>query len=296
MRTFDSHVKAVDGVQERTMVGGVITLSGLAIMLMLLLYEFLLSSPELEHHMSVDSPGGSAQDAKVDIRLHITFPHLACDGVNLDFEATRGDAAFDPVSEIKKRDAGDGGCSFQGHIVVAKVGGTLKFGVKGHDSLLQIGGFLLNAPNFMSGEKAPNISHVVHELAFGRKERGMTNPLDGVTNALTDGLGQYQYTIKVIPTVYRHLARKPVSTHQYSIAEQFVKLDGFAFNTLASSPPGVHFYYDFYPVAVEYWEESRGFLETITSLCAIIGGIFVISSIVDGCAHSSIRSLSGKAH
>ena len=59
---------------------------------------------------------------------------------------------------------------------------------------------------------------------------------------------------------------------------------------------GVHFYYDFYPVAVEYWEESRGFLETITSLCAIIGGIFVISSIVDGCAHSSIRSLSGKAH
>ena len=32
------------------------------------------------------------------------------------------------------------------------------------------------------------------------------------------------------------------------------------------------------------------------ALCAIIGGIFVISSIVDGCAHSSIRSLSGKAH
>ena len=73
MRTFDSHVKAVDGVQERTVVGAVITLSGLAIMLMLLLYEFLLSSPELEHHMSVDSPG-SAPDAKVDIRMPISFP------------------------------------------------------------------------------------------------------------------------------------------------------------------------------------------------------------------------------
>ena len=144
--------------------------------------------------MSVDSPG-FAQDAKVDIQMHITFPHLKCDDVNLDFEATRGDAAFDPISEIRKREAGEG-CAFQGRVVVAKVGGTLKFVVKGHNSMMQIGGFLLNAPGFMAGEKAPNISHVVHELSFGRKERGMTNPLDGVTNTLMDGLGQYQYTIK----------------------------------------------------------------------------------------------------
>ena len=35
------------------------------------------------------------------------------------------------------------------------------------------------------------------EFSFGKKERGMTNPLDGVVNTLHDSMGQYQYMIKV---------------------------------------------------------------------------------------------------
>ena len=41
--------------------------------------------------------------------------------------------------------------------------------------------------------------------------------------------------------------------------------------------PGIYFYYDFYPVMVEYQEEKRSFLQFMTRVCAIVGGMFALS-------------------
>jgi hypothetical protein len=40
---------------------------------------------------------------------------------------------------------------------------------------------------------------------------------------------------------------------------------------------GVHFFYDFYPIAVEYSEKKASFFQFLTSVCAIIGGVFTVS-------------------
>lgn len=41
--------------------------------------------------------------------------------------------------------------------------------------------------------------------------------------------------------------------------------------------PGIHFFYDFYPVMVEYTHQKPSFLHFLTSVFAVIGGIFTIS-------------------
>lgn len=47
--------------------------------------------------------------------------------------------------------------------------------------------------------------------------------------------------------------------------------------------PGIHFFYDFYPVMVEYTHRKTGFLQFLTSVFAVVGGIFTISRCVCGC-------------
>lgn len=44
--------------------------------------------------------------------------------------------------------------------------------------------------------------------------------------------------------------------------------------------PGIHFFYDFYPVMVEYTHKKTSFLQFLTSVFAVIGGIFTISRCV----------------
>lgn len=41
---------------------------------------------------------------------------------------------------------------------------------------------------------------------------------------------------------------------------------------------GIHFFYDFYPIMVEYAEKKTSFLQFLTSVCAIVGGIFTVST------------------
>ena len=43
------------------------------------------------------------------------------------------------------------------------------------------------------------------------------------------------------------------------------------------NPPGIHFFYDFYPIMVEYAEKKPTLLQFLTSVCAIVGGIFTVS-------------------
>merc|ERR1719231_1806064 len=116
--------------------------------------------------------------------------------------------------------------------------------------MLQLGGGLLSTTG---GMKGVNLSHTIHHLSFGDAFPGMSNPLHEVVNLIPTDVGQYQFHLKVIPTVYKPLRKGPIYSNQYSLSEQFVKLD--LLSVLKSqTTPGIYFYYDFYPVMVEYHE------------------------------------------
>ena len=52
--------------------------------------------------------------------------------------------------------------------------------------------------------------------------------------------------------------------------------------------PGVWFRYDFSPIMVRVVETRYGFLSFLVSLCAILGGVFALSGIVDQLLYRSL--------
>ena len=46
--------------------------------------------------------------------------------------------------------------------------------------------------------------------------------------------------------------------------------------------PGVFFIYDISPIMVKFTEKTMSFSYFLTSLCAIVGGVFTTAGIVDG--------------
>jgi len=293
LKKFDVHVKALDGVRKRTLPGAILTLASSTFIVLLCFSELLVfSSVKTVHHMTVDS--AAAEQQSVRISLHATFPHLACDSMNLEVEATRGDPTMDVVNSIVKTPVGEGGCSLKGELVVGKVGGNfhISTGMAGlpNSPVLQLSSGLMSATSLMGHFQGVNMSHTIHHLSFGPDFPGRSNPLEEVTNVVSTDVGQYQFHIKVIPTVYKYLRRSPVHSHQFSISEQFVKLDLMS-ALKASSAPGIFFYYDFYPVMVEYDEEKVSILQFLTRICGIIGGIFTVSGLIDGFLHQSYQQL-----
>lgn len=86
----------------------------------------------------------------------------------------------------------------------------------------------------------------------------------------------YQYFLQIVPTEFDFINGKSTRTFQYSVSkqEQFV-------NQNTGGLPGVFFMLDHSPMRIIYLESRPTFGSFLTSLCAIIGGIFSVARIVD---------------
>lgn len=83
--------------------------------------------------------------------------------------------------------------------------------------------------------------------------------------------------LQVVPTLYSDLSNRTLSTNQYSVTENYRE----GAQGTAKTLPGVFFFYDLSPIKVKITEASTSFLHFITSVCAIVGGVFTVSGIVD---------------
>lgn len=113
------------------------------------------------------------------------------------------------------------------------------------------------------------------------------NPLDGVRKEVADGSGLFQYYIKVVPTSYsRADDPEPILSCQYSVTEAERLVGAEARLPGQFVLPGVFFIYDISPIMVQYREESTSLWTFLTSLCAIVGGVFVIAGMLDSALHA----------
>ena len=143
-----------------------------------------------------------------------------------------------------------------------------------------------------------NMSHTVNRLSFGEDFPGVVNPLDSVTKVselelkpgLVDSASMFQYFLKVVPTSYTNISGKRILTNQFSVTENERVLQQVNANGL----PGVFFFYDISPLKVIYKEEKSSFLHFLTSVCAIVGGVFTVSGIVDSFVYHGHRALKKK--
>lgn len=190
------------------------------------------------------------------------------------------------------------GCHVYGDMKINKVAGNIHF-APGHS--FQQGMMHLHDLSPFQGEKPFDFSHTIHKLAFGLEYPGLKNPLDGHVQQQkplpfksNDGNipagGTYQYFLKVVPTKYTTVANSTIHSNQYSVTETYREpIPG-----IMQQIPGVFFYYDLSPVRVQYKEERRSFFSFMTSACAIIGGLFTISGIVDSSIYAGQRAAKKK--
>ena len=91
--------------------------------------------------------------------------------------------------------------------------------------------------------------------------------------------GTFKYFLKLVPTAMFHAgARHPQHTHQYSVTEYFSPA---AVAGGEVSVPAIYFVYDFSPITVNIRERRRSGLHFLTRVCAVVGGVFAVTGIVD---------------
>ncbi|KYQ91939.1 DUF1692 family protein [Tieghemostelium lacteum] len=119
-----------------------------------------------------------------------------------------------------------------------------------------------------------NITHHIHKFSFGNDVHGLVNPLEG-NHIRVNGLGQQIYYIQVVPTLYQSNGYQ-LETNQYSYNYEFRPVNSFQIARI----PGIYFKYDMSPLMIEVNQSSKPFVELVTSICAIGGGMYVAFGLV----------------
>ncbi|CAK9876341.1 unnamed protein product [Sphagnum jensenii] len=187
------------------------------------------------------------------------------------------------LQKIKEEDGE--GCNVYGHLEVNKVAGNFHFAPG--NSFQQLNMFFFDFLEFQVDSF--NVSHKINELSFGAHFPGVMNPLDGVVNIQESAHGMYQYFIKVVPTLYTDIRGHKIATNQFSVTEHFVR-GGSGSRYI----PGVFFIYDLSPIKVKFVEERVSFLHFLTNVCAIMGGVFTVSGIIDSFIYHGHRAIKKK--
>ncbi|KAM7516803.1 hypothetical protein LguiA_006386 [Lonicera macranthoides] len=178
------------------------------------------------------------------------------------------------------------GCNVYGFLEVNKVAGNFHFapGNSFHQSNVHVHDLLAFQMDSF------NLSHKINRLAFGDYFPGVINPLDRVQWTQETPSGMYQYFIKVVPTVYTDASGHTIQSNQFSVTEHSRPTNIGLFQAL----PGVFFFYDLSPIKVTFTEEHVPFLHFLTNVCAIVGGIFTVSGILDSFVYHGQRVIRKK--
>lgn len=176
------------------------------------------------------------------------------------------------------------GCQVCGRVVVKKVSGNVHMALG--SAAIHNGRFFHDIDvDTQDISEAFNTSHVIHSITFGSHVPGVLSPLDGTEKIVTHGAYMFHYYIKLVPTVIRKLNGDEIYTHQYSVTDSARNVQ--VRTGELSGLPGVFIVYDFSPFLMEKTERARPWSYIFTSICAIVGGVFSIASIVEMMVHNA---------
>ena len=120
----------------------------------------------------------------------------------------------------------------------------------------------------------------------------------------------FQYFVKIVPTMYvysdqvhtlhclqksrgqeeRGELQSSVSSHQFSVTTNQKEVGAGSGDGL----PGFFVQYDFSPLIVKFTERRKSLSHFLVSLCAIVGGIFTVASLLDAAIYHSAKALQAK--
>lgn len=100
--------------------------------------------------------------------------------------------------------------------------------------------------------------------------------------------GQFEHFVKVVPSSYAPLRGQPIRSNQFSVTSGW-RPAGEA--SMDGELPGLFFFYDLSPIRITYEEKKKSLLGLLTSVCAIVGGVFTVSGIVDATLYHANRAV-----
>mmetsp|Transcript_81220 Transcript_81220/g.159403 ORF Transcript_81220/g.159403 Transcript_81220/m.159403 type:complete len:304 (+) Transcript_81220:74-985(+) len=296
-KKFDIHVKAVDGVNQQTLLGAIITI------ISTILVSVLIFS-EISYFMKVDVVSRMLTDKTagieaVRLEFDLQFYDVSCNRINFIQEVTRGTLHIHEPGLVEKFAIDDGitlGCHVRGSNLIDKVGGNFRFAIEPATE------GQLNQPGFSS-----NYSHIVRNIAFvptigesaADKLPEIIDNLKNQNTLVPEGSAMYHYAVQVVPTQYKTLYGELSYLNQYSVIEKDVSLE-----TVQQVEPisglhlksfqGIIFTYDFHPVMLYMEERRERIVDFISNLFGIVGGVITVLTLVEGMLHQSTKALIGK--
>lgn len=179
------------------------------------------------------------------------------------------------------------GCRLHGHLQVNRVAGNFhispgKSYEVGHVHVHDLAAFG-DKPNY-------NLTHTITHLSFGDNYPGQKFPLDSHYTYASMSEMIFQYYLKIVPTTYVKLDGERLKTNQFSVTKNQKDITSSSDNSL----PGLFISYELSPMMVRYTEKQRSFMHFLTSVCAIIGGVFTVAGLFDSFIYHGGRALQRK--
>lgn len=206
----------------------------------------------------------------------------------------------DPAVQEKKRrlhtaalgeDSEHPGCQIAGHLLVDRAPGNFHILARSkHHNLVP---------------ERTNTSHMVNSLYVGdetamnwvqRRRSAIPPQIEGTITPLNGNL----YTTKALHESYHHYI-KLVATkmdgmtvgNRDPVFYQMLANSQLAFYD-QSKPPEAKFAYDLSPIAVKYSYTSRRWYDYLTSIFAIVGGVFTVVGMLEGILRRLVSGRQGK--
>eukprot|EP00439_Symbiodinium_sp_Y106_P056076 s1144_g7.t2 len=173
------------------------------------------------------------------------------------------------------------GCRLKANLHVRKVPATLHVGIS-----QRIRRDLVRATSVAELTVGADFTHHIHNLSFGPDFPGLVRVLDGRhKSSHQPPLSEHhQYDVHVIPTRYLEDGSDEIAGHQYSVTE-YVKAVDATHPGHEVATTGIWMSYDFTPFEVRVTSSRKSLFHFFTECCAILGGIFAFSGMLDGFAH-----------
>ena len=244
-------------------------------------------------HMPCDLLAILTSDAlgekSIDLKGDITKSRLDKYGKKLD-EKKYGIEEVN-YGKVKLEMINEEGCNLKGSFFVDAVPGSFYISSGYYGSIIQQ----------LAEERVLkfNIQHRINQISFGEMNKNeiwsnfgrqiskLSYGLTNIKKKNDKSIRIYQYYLKVVPTKFLTYSGKEINNYQYTYSS-FGEFD-------SNEMPSMYFRYDLSPITVEYKQYKETFLNFFINICAILGGVFTVTGIVDAIIHKSVVLLLRKA-
>jgi hypothetical protein len=315
MKSFDFFQKiTVEGLNNATVSGAIISLTATLLMIFLLIKEIIAYCTPIINKQTIvyhDPNGG-----KIKANFSIKIFNAPCPIVSIDQEDTIGSHVMDIKENLEKVRMGkdnnkivgtfipyktelleksikdEEGCYIKGFIPINKVPGDIHISFH---NFREVWEYLKNNLDNNNLFKRLKLNHKLLSLSFGDKEitQQILNRfgLNEFTNSFTynqlpsyekiemghkDVKYNYNYYIKLIPHIFvDEFHGEEFIAYEYSLAHKTSNVES------EEEMPIILIDYDISPIAIKITLEKKLFSRFLVNVCAIVGGIFVMFSILN---------------